>query len=377
MSVVFLVTLLLVGIGKANAEEFVISGNGENSANQINIATTSQTSIEQTNNANIENTVENTANTGGNEASGNTGGNVAITTGTITSDTSIENSGNVSAVRVDCCPTIGEATITIEGNGKDSENIIDAAKESSTTVSITQMANITNTINTNANTGGNSANSNAGGASVSIATGTIAIREKVENTFINLAHVSAFDPSAPGDITITIRNNGDSSENSIFPKWFYELFIEVDNKTSFANLINTTANTGDNSADGNSGDVAITTGDIVMGITLKNGPINASIVDVSCCPTQHGKGGPPPLDPGIPTSPQAPLPTGGSGGGGGGSSSSSGGGQGGPGEVLAAMLPITGINWFFATIANILMFLLGLYLRRRSGRAPSLVVLPA
>lgn len=364
-----LVTLSFLVGTPVSAEELIISGNGDGSRNTITINTSSQTTVEQTNNATVTNDVASTANTGENSASSNSGGDVAITAGDIFLQTSIENSANISSVQAGCCP-LGDVSMTIEGNGANSQNVIDTTKESSTTVTIIQIANIANNVATNANTGGNSANSNSGGGNITIDTGSITINQQVETTFINLAHVSAFDPSNAGDVTIRIVNNGSSSENSIFPKWFSDLFLTVDNTINIANVLSTSANTGGNSANGNNGDVSIITGDIVIGVTLTNGPINTSIVDVSCCPTQHGKGGPPPFDPGNPTPPSTVPPTGNGGGGGGSSSSSGSGGQGGPGEVLAAMLPITGINWFFATIANILMFLLGLYLRRRSGNSP-------
>jgi hypothetical protein len=53
------------------------------------------------------------------------------------------------------------------------------------------------------------------------------------------------------------------------------------------------------------------------------------------------------------------------------SSNNVGGGSGTGGAVLGDTLPATGVSlWLFMTVANILMFLLGLYLRLRAGRSP-------
>ena len=144
--------------------------------------------------------------------------------------------------------------------------------------------------------------------------------------------------------------------------------INVNNSANIVNNSRWDLNTGKNEANGNVGDVSITTGDIVFNSTIENSKINVGLVDIECCEDEEDdedKPGPddnprPPDPPLKPTSPPCVQNCG----------SSNPTSQGGPnGEVL----PVTGsASLLFLAIANIVMFFMGWYLRLRSGRSPNI-----
>src|SRR3989344_2565638 len=146
-----LVIPALLSASSAEAQELVISGNGSSSDSQIQTSITSTTIIEQSNKADIQNNVQLNANTGENSASDNTSADTQITTGDINTQTSIENSANVSTVLLECCPQ-PPSIITITGNGSDSQNLVDFQQNSDTQININQNAYIQNNLNGSANT---------------------------------------------------------------------------------------------------------------------------------------------------------------------------------------------------------------------------------
>lgn len=354
--------LMIISSPAALAEELTISGNGDNSQNQINISQTQTTTVEQANNANIDNNVSSTANTGENTASANSG-DASITTGDISSNTTVENSANVSSAQVGCCPTSTE--IEVSGNGTDSENSVDVTLTNQTNVSITQNAYITNNVNGTLNTGSNTASDNSG--NVTISTGDIHAQAGIQNSVVNLASVKG--SSGGSDLTISIFSNGSSSDNNVKFAQDNQTNVSINNNSYLNNILNFYANTGGNSANGNSGDVTITTGDIFLDLFIKN-KTNFSFVDIDCCP----RGGPGPDDPGDNEDDEKDDnkdddkkddgdngdDDGDDGDNGGGN-----GGGGGPGEVLgAATLPATGNNTVLGlTLMALLMLAWGIYLR--------------
>ncbi|MBI2020748.1 hypothetical protein HYS94_05065 [Candidatus Daviesbacteria bacterium] len=377
---VFIFTLILILFVLAQpsyADELVISGNGSDSESQISITSTSETNVTQTNEANIDNNVNLDANTGGNSASGNNG-DVEITTGDINSQTTIENSANTSNVSLSCCPD-SNLTVEISGNGEDSQNSVDLDQTSDTQINVNQSANIKNSINGSANTGGNSANDNSGG-NVSITTGNINVTDEIRNENINLTKISA--PQGDGSITIKIWGNGSDSQNAVIVNWDNNLNIDVNNNADIFNSLVWYLNTGENSASGNNGDVSISTGDINYYAEIINGPINLVDIDIPCCVEDgggpgdgdgdenedgdgDGDGGGDGDNPPPPSSPSNPPSNGGGGNGGQ--------AQGAAIAAVGQILPATGSLWLILlTLIAMLMFILGLYLRLHPGRDPNL-----
>ena len=287
--------LMLTVTPSARAVELVISENGAGSESEVQISQETQTNVTQTNEANIANDVNVSANTGENEASGNTGGNVAVSTGDVNENLVVENSVNSSVVETDCCPQDIKATIS--GNGVDSENEIRLENENETAITVNQIAYITNNIQGNANTGENTANDNTGG-SVAIDTGNIYVSGGIQNGPINSTSVKG--GSGGAGVSAKISGNGAGSTNSIFANFENDADIFLNFNSDIDNFVNWDLNTGRNEASGNSGNVSILTGDIFFDFLIKNGPINVGGVDWGCCdvfdPGEPGDGGPPPGD---------------------------------------------------------------------------------
>lgn len=72
----------------------VISGNGAGSSNTVNISGENNCLINQSNNSNVTTVIDNSAQSGGNKANGNTGGNAGTVSGDATSSAAVVTTGN-------------------------------------------------------------------------------------------------------------------------------------------------------------------------------------------------------------------------------------------------------------------------------------------
>ncbi len=106
MRKVFLVSLAVVSIifvSGVSAEGWVIENNGSGSTNGININKNSQKVIDQSNQSNVNNKVDASADTGGNSTNNGSGG--SITTGNASVNVNITNDFNRNSATVKCCAT--------------------------------------------------------------------------------------------------------------------------------------------------------------------------------------------------------------------------------------------------------------------------------
>lgn len=99
-----------------------ISGNGADSENAALVSLATVKDINQNNYANIKNDVEVGANTGGNDAKKNTGGEVIIDTGDADATVDVSNTANFNAASLEGCGCIDDLLVKIAGNGAESEN---------------------------------------------------------------------------------------------------------------------------------------------------------------------------------------------------------------------------------------------------------------
>lgn len=355
-----IVTLSIISNQLIYADEITISGNGGGD-NTVVVNSSQNTTVDQSNNAQINNNVAANTDTGNNQASQNTG-DATINTGNANISSNVTNENiNQSSVQTGCCQA--DTSLNISGNGAGSDNTIVYNTSSNTNTSINNNANINNNVHGTANTGNNKANNNLG--SVSIATGNIYVSDTIHNASINVYNIKGSAGNG-GSVYIALADNGVYSNNSVY--------LTNNNNTnaninSNANIVNNSVwdlNTGNNEANKNNGDVDIATGDIVFASTIENTDINVGWVDIECC--EQPKGGPNPPPDGNPPPPPPSINPGpcikncvvAS------SSPSSNPGSGQP------VLPVTGSDtMFFLMIGNILMFFLGGYLRLRSGRSPN------
>lgn len=116
-----------VGVGsQGNGEVSLwITGNGDDSENDIELDLDHDVLLNQQNSAYVENDVDAYSSTGDNRANRNTGGAVSVGTGDAHTEVVVDNAANFNAAAIDCdCLT--DISATIDDNGADSENSIKA-----------------------------------------------------------------------------------------------------------------------------------------------------------------------------------------------------------------------------------------------------------
>ena len=163
-------------------------------------------------------------------------------------------------------------TIQITGNGTESENTVEVEQTSTTGVTQTNDASITNNVNLSASTGGNTASDNTSG-NVTIKTGDATSKATVENTVnSNQAEVGCCDT---GDVDVLISGNGTDTENKVEieggeKKDAPGVYITQDNDSHITNNVDAYAKAGKNEAEDNTGgDVEIDTGSATVNVTAK------------------------------------------------------------------------------------------------------------
>jgi hypothetical protein len=167
--------------------------------------------------------------------------------------------------------------IVISDNGAGSDNEVSVEVTQETTVEQTNEANVENEVDIDSNTGGNETSGNTGD-DVVIVTGDVESEVFVENS-LNQSSVDA-ECCLP-DLNSEISGNGAYSDNSIELEVNQETNITIDQKADVSNEIDGNANTGENTANLNSGDVTIKTGDIKVSGGIVSGLINSANVSGS------------------------------------------------------------------------------------------------
>ncbi len=182
---------IVAGSGSGSTLTADILGNGVDSRNEIELDAHHSIMIWQTNEADVHNNVDSNAKTGGNEAERNTGGNVTVSTGDATANTTVNNKVNFNSVDADCGCEMS-ITAKIAGNGVDSNNTIEAEHLSSTLgiyqggKDLGNNADLWNQVGADAKTGYNEAESNTAavdpGDPVKVMTGNANSNVTVSNT---------------------------------------------------------------------------------------------------------------------------------------------------------------------------------------------------
>ncbi len=164
-----------------------IQGNGTGSQNLIaaNITGNSTYQVYQT--AFVQNNIQNYANTGNNTAVDNSD-SVKIETGDISVKSSLSNQ-NINLATIKGGISFLSLNALISGNGANSDNKITSNLASNFDIFIDNFAVIKNSIDENANTGGNLVEGNS--SDVEIETGDIHIDDVIDNGPINSTLVSA------------------------------------------------------------------------------------------------------------------------------------------------------------------------------------------
>lgn len=248
-----------------------ISGNGAVSDNTVTLNSNASTTVNQNNNANVTNTVDSSANTGGNHADFNTGGNSAIQTGDASNNTWVSTQANANVASLQGTNGNGaDGNIAITGNGAFSDNTVHASNSNtSTTVNQNNNANVTNTVHNYANSGDNTGSFNTGGGTT-ILTGNAGSNTSLDTRVnANVASVDGFGGGFGG--SALIANNGAESDNAIILRNGATTTLNQNNNAYITNDVTNHANTGNNHADFNTGGgVFIGTGNAYNNTSIQN-----------------------------------------------------------------------------------------------------------
>ncbi len=264
--------------------DITVSGNGAFSNNNVSLNQSTNTTVTQTNTATVTNNVSSSANTGGNSAFGNTGGDTAIHTGSATTNTTVDNALNTNAASVNTCGCQGDTTLKISGNGAVSDNSITDNSTHNTVLTQSNDATVTNNVSSNAKTGGNSADDNTGGT-VRIGTGNASTSTNVStNANHNVASVGGSSGNGGSGLDVAITGNGAFSSNDVNADLSSDTLLTQSNIADITNNVSQDAKTGHNSAFGDTGgDVMIGTGNAHTGATVMN-DVNYNFANFgSCC----------------------------------------------------------------------------------------------
>jgi hypothetical protein len=151
--------------------------------------------------------------------------------------------------------------IVISGNSSDSDNTVTIAVNQNNTVEQNNTVHIENTIQSDANTGDNTASDNSS-SNTHIDTGNTTQEIAIENN-TNINHVDN-TCCQTATMTLNITNNGNQTSNTIDFQTNTQTSVAVNNTAHIVNSIAGNVNTGGNIANNNTGDVYIETGNIYV-----------------------------------------------------------------------------------------------------------------
>lgn len=267
------------GMALAGTTEISINGNSRDSVNVADIESNNTTVVNQDNNARINNNVDVSADTGNNSANDNRGDST-VNSGDVTSTVDVTNAANVNEAVVAPCAGCGQdTTVEIRDNSRDSVNVVDLDQENRTRVSQDNRAYVNNNVNVNADTGDNRANDNRG--DVTVRSGDVASTVTLR-TFANAnSAVVGGNGGEAGQLSAVIDGNDRDSFNKIELDLDNWVILDQDNYADVDNDVDVDADTGDNRAYDNRGDILIDAGDVESSVVVDN-MVNFNAADVDC-----------------------------------------------------------------------------------------------
>jgi hypothetical protein len=269
--------------------DVLISENGEDSDNTVELGLESTTEVYQENEADVDNDVDAYAGTGENDADGNTGGDVEIKTGKASVGVALSTTANSNSAMVGSGDGGGSLSAWIVGNGKDSDNDIKIGLLHTTLLAQANEADVDNDVDASADTGNNSADDNTGGE-VMIDTGDAEVDVTIDN-LLNFNWAAVDCGCLLDDLWAKIAGNGQYSDNDIelgledTLEVFQGNCAEGEGAESYSgrhgddceldNDVDAYAGTGENDADdnteGDEKDPSIETGNAGVEVDIENG----------------------------------------------------------------------------------------------------------
>lgn len=267
----------------ASETSLSVIGNGAGSDNQVTVSQTSTTQVNQSNDADVTNIVSTNANTGGNDANFNTGGQVTVDTGNAEVNAHVTNNLNTNVAEVENCNCAQDADVLVKGNGAFSDNNVDYSTRNKVELDQDNDADVYNNVEADANTGKNSAGFNTSDdGDVVVRTGNAKVNTGVSTT-ANANYARVGSNGDGGHVSLQVLENGAGSDNKIRARLTNETELDQDNDADITNKVEASANTGYNDANFNTGDgyVVIDTGNARTNAVIDNA-VNFNAADVDC-----------------------------------------------------------------------------------------------
>ena len=259
-----------------------LTGNGAFSDNTVSLESDQHSTVVQSNDANVHNNVTTHLNTGGNDASFNTGGDVTVWSGDIRSEIDVSNLLNRNIAENGCCD-MGDMDVLISGNGAQSANDVTAVSGvHHTEIFQDNTANVGNSVHNQLETGDNESSYNTGGVT-KIRTGQADAMVSLLNAAnANIAFSENGGSGSGSDTSLRVLDNGAFSDTSINLDMEQQRTLVQSNDTSVWNNVATEIETGGNSATFSTAeDPVILTGNARSGMRFTN-LLNTNSADIDC-----------------------------------------------------------------------------------------------
>lgn len=264
-----------------------VSGNGSDSQSTVDVQKQSNTQVNQTNFAEVDNKIDVSSNTGDNEIEDNTGGNIDLETGNANQTVVVSNKLNSNVADVEECDCEGgETDVLIEGNGTNSTNRVDLEQRTRVDVDQFNAADVWNNVDHYANTGRNDIEDNTGAdieADTGNATATTVITTEANS---NWATVGGSNGNNDGQaLSARILGNGSDSRSNVDLAVARSTRVGQTNFAEIDNDVETDLYTGKNDIEDNTGgEIDLETGNADAGILIENSAnFNAAALDDCGC----------------------------------------------------------------------------------------------
>lgn len=166
-------------------------------------------------------------------------------------------------------------TVNVSGNGAFSNTSVKVKNVAGTTVSQTNVSNVTTVVNSTANTGNNSSSFNTGGGSAVVTGNATSNVNVTTGGSSNTANVTP-NCNCGSNTTVNVSGNGAFSKNKVDVKNVSWVTVLQQNVTEVLNLVSGKAKTGGNDSNFNTGGGSgVGTGDATSNVTVTtNGSSN-------------------------------------------------------------------------------------------------------
>lgn len=263
--VAIMASVMVLGLGSTLAAT-LDSTNDTTGANSTNTAKTeheNKIKVKNENKTDVKNDAYVKANTGHNSADKNTGDG-SVDTGDI--DVTLDIAavlGFEDGLDIDLSDF--DLTVSNDTTGFNSENDAIAKLKNKIDIRNENSTKLNNKLKADLNTGHNSADKNTGNGTVN--TGDVSFGGDWGSDIV-FGGSGLGSLSLNGSASASNSNTGASSSNTAKAEVKNDVKVENKNKTDINNCINIKANTGQNSADKNTGDGSVSTGDITGELNL-------------------------------------------------------------------------------------------------------------